>query len=517
MSIRIGIDVGGTNTDAALMENDRVLAVAKQPTSADVSKGIESSLVELLEQVPEIDRESIGAVMIGTTQFTNAVVERKGLAKTAVLRICLPAGQSVPPLYDWPSDLMSAIGAQVHLLHGGYEYDGREISPLDVGEIHRVIENLHAAEIESVAITGVFSPVSAEQELFVAEKIASQLPSVSLSISHQVGRLNMLQRENATVLNACLSVLATRTVAAYEQALQESGLKARLYVSQNDGTLMTADFAAQYPVLTFASGPTNSMRGAAFLSSITDGVVLDVGGTTTDAGILLNSFPREASFDVEVGNVKTNFRMPDVSSFGIGGGSIVSQDGNQVGPRSVGYRITEEAIVFGGQTCTFTDIATSLGIVDLGDRALIDQARATRAMDVARYRLETLIDSLKVSPDPVPVILVGGGSVLFEPYFAGASKVIRPKHSAVANAIGAAIAQVSGEIDRVFEVSQSSRETVLAQAKTEAVAQAVAAGADRKTVEIVEVDEIPLAYLPSNATRIKVKAVGDLASPVQAQ
>ena len=88
---------------------------------------------------------------------------------------------------------------------------------------------------------------------------------------------------------------------------------------------MSADFAEQYPVLTFASGPTNSMRGAAFLSGLKDAMVVDVGGTTSDVGALTHGFPREASVAVEIGGVRTNFRMPDVYSFGLGGGSLVQR------------------------------------------------------------------------------------------------------------------------------------------------------------------------------------------------
>jgi N-methylhydantoinase A/oxoprolinase/acetone carboxylase beta subunit len=124
--------------------------------------------------------------------------------------------------------------------------------------------------------------------------------------------------------------------------------------------------------------------------------------------------------------------------------------------------------------------------------------------------VEEAIDKMKTSPEPVPVILVGGGSVLLPNELRGASEVIRPSHFEVANAIGAAIAQVSGEIDRVFSLEERGREEVLKEAKEIAVKEAIKAGADPKTVEIVDIDEIPLAYLPGNAIRIRVKAAGYL-------
>ena len=105
---------------------------------------------------------------------------------------------------------------------------------------------------------------------------------------------------------------------------------------------MSVEYAERYPVATFASGPTNSMRGAAFLSGLDDCAVVDIGGTTSDVGMLQHGFPREAAVAVEIGGVRTNFRMPDVLSLGIGGGSLVDVDGAEVGPQSVGYELTAE-------------------------------------------------------------------------------------------------------------------------------------------------------------------------------
>lgn len=513
MSLRIGIDVGGTNTDAVLLAGREVLAWIKRPTTPDVTAGIVDALASIFEQWSEIDRQDVSAVMIGTTHFTNAVVQRRDLTPIALLRLCLPAGQAIPPLYDWPADLREVVCEATHLLHGGLEYDGRPISELDRSEISDVISSLESSGIKSVAVVGTFSPVSPHQEVAVADMLRARLPEVVVSLSHEIGRLGILERENASALNACLSGLASKTISGFQNALAQSGLDARLYLSQNDGTLMTAEHARRYPVLTFASGPTNSMRGAALLSGVTDGIVLDVGGTTTDGGVLVNGFPREASFEVEVGGVRTNFRMPDVVSIGLGGGSVVSDDGGVVGPQSVGYRLPEDALVFGGMTVTMTDIAVALGLCELGDASRtsrLEPARTAQAMRVAQESLAGLVDALKLSAGSVPVVLVGGGATLFPAQIEGASDVIRPEYAGVANAIGAAIAQVSEEIDRVFPMESRSRESVLAEAKAEAIRQAVQAGAEESTVEVVEIDEVPLAYLPSNALRLRIKAVGDL-------
>ena len=242
-----------------------------------------------------------------------------------------------------------------------------------------------------------------------------------------------------------------------------------------------------------------------------------LGGTTTDIGVLVNSFPRESSVAVEIGDIRTNFRMPDLISIGLGGGSIVKGEGDKVivGPESVGYRLTEEALLFGGNTLTATDIAVKLGAASFGDPSRLERVNKVQA-ESAYKRVEQMfedaVDRMKTSAQPVPVIAVGGGSILVPDKLKDVSEVIRPDHFEVANAIGAAIAQVSGQVERIFSLDAMAREEALAQARKMAVEEAVKAGAEPDSIEIVEVDDVPLAYLPGNATRIRVKAAGNLKS-----
>ncbi len=513
--MRLGVDVGGTNTDAVLMDGRRVLAACKSPTTPDVTGGIVNAIAELRRQLA-FDAAAISGVMIGTTHFTNAVVERRRLQQTAAIRLALPATRSLPPLVDWPDDLREAIGGHAFLCHGGYEYDGREVAPFDPHEVRRAAEQVRDLGVSSVAISSVFSPVNAEMERRAGEIVADVLgPGAQLSLSAEIGRIGLLERENATILNACLRGLAEDITSALESAVRRAGITAPLFISQNDGTLMSVDFCRRYPVATFASGPTNSMRGAAFLSGERDCVVIDVGGTTTDVGALQHGFPREASIEVQVGGVRTNFRMPDVLPYGLGGGSLVvdGPGGVRVGPQSVGYEITRRALCFGGQELTASDLAVAAGRVEMGDPSLvagIDRDLMARGMRLIQDRLAELVDRIKTTADPLPVVVVGGGSVLLEDRLEGASRLIKPEHFAVANAIGAAIAQVGGETDKVFPLDRLTRSEALEGARAEAVEKALAAGAEPGSVEIVDVEEVPLAYVPGNAVRVRVKAVGEL-------
>jgi N-methylhydantoinase A/oxoprolinase/acetone carboxylase beta subunit len=511
--MHIGIDVGGTNTDAVLMDGSTVLVGVKKSTTPDVTSGIVSAIDEL-RAGHRFEGSQVTAVMIGTTHFINALVEARRLAPTAALRLGLPATRALPPLVDWPQALKVAISARSYLAHGGYEFDGRPISPLDPEELKRHAADMAANGVRSVAISCVFSPVNHDLEVRAAEIIGAELgPDVAISLSHEIGRIGLLERENATIINAALRELASEIVDGLSMAVRQHGIEAPIFLSQNDGTLMDEDYVRLYPVATFASGPTNSMRGAAVTSGLDTCAVVDVGGTTTDIGLLVNGFPRETTTEVKVAGIRTNFRMPDVLSIGIGGGSHVHESTQEVGPQSVGYRLTSEALVFGGSTLTATDVAVAAGRAEVGDRDAvghIDGSFATAVLDRIAQRIAEAVDRMRTSSAPIPVVAVGGGSILLPDELPIFGTVHRPENYAVANAIGASIAQVGGEIDKVYAVEPGRREAILDAVRQEAVDKAIAAGAKPKSVSIVDFDEVPIPYLPGNATRIRAKAVGDL-------
>ncbi len=515
---RIGIDVGGTNTDAVILDEDfNVIAETKTPTTEDVSSGIYKAMKEVINS-SNIPLSDIKYAMLGTTHATNAIVERKRLNSIAIIRLGAPATLAVKPLIGVPDDLREKLGKYVYIVQGGHEFDGREIMPLDEQELYRIAEEVKG-QVDSVAITSVFSPVSRSHEERAAEIIKEVLgEELPVSLSCEIGSVGLLERENATILNASVVNVAKTTINGFVNALREEGIHdARVFLGQNDGTLMSVDYALKYPILTVACGPTNSLRGASYLSGHDNAIVVDVGGTTTDVGVLVGSFPRESSLAVEIGGARTNFRMPDLVSVGLGGGTIVRIRENgefTVGPDSVGYRLTEKALVFGGDTLTTTDVVVALGKAEIGDPEKVrhlDQALLESIYAEMTSMVELAVDRMKTSAGPVPVILVGGGSILVPATLEGASEVIRPKNHGVANAIGSAIAQVSGQVERVFSLDELGRGKTLELAKQMAVNEAVEAGADPNTCDIVDIEDVPLAYLPGNATRVRVKAAGELA------
>jgi N-methylhydantoinase A/oxoprolinase/acetone carboxylase beta subunit len=509
---RIGIDVGGTNTDAVLLTDGRVAHAVKTPTTSDVTAGIAEALRRLLEG-SGVDRATVGAVMIGTTHFTNAVAQRRDLERVAAVRIGLPASASLPPFVDWPADLAGLVRGEVFMLEGGHEVDGRPIVPFDAAGMRRVARRIREAGCRAVGVAAVFSPLNAACEEQAAAVLREECPEAAVTLSHHLGRIGLLERENAALLNAALTGLARRTTRAFTEALARSGLAAPLYLTQNDGTVTRAAVAEAFPVFAFASGPTNSMRGAAFLSGLRDALVVDVGGTTTDIGALRHGFPREANAVIEVGGVRTLFRMPDVLSLALGGGTLVGAgDAPAIGPESVGYGVTERALVFGGSDLTCTDVAVAAGLVDLGDRARVAGVPAARirgALARIRAAIEEGVDRVKTDAREAPLVAVGGAAFLVPAVVPGISEVVAVPHRAVANAVGAAIAQVSGEVDRIFQ--GRSREEAIAEARRAAEARAVEAGADPRTLAVVDVEDLPLAYLPGNSLRARVRVVGEIA------
>ena len=328
----------------------------------------------------------------------------------------------------------------------------------------------------------------------------------------------MLERENATILNASLFGVAEGVVNGFHSALKGHGLSVDSFLTQNDGTLMTADEAIRLPILTVGSGPTNSMRGACALAKLSDALVIDVGGTSADCGILIDGFPRESAAAIEVGGVRTNFRMPDLISIGLGGGTIVRPDGNGVkcGPDSVGYKVITEALINGGSTLTLSDISTKGGrLSGFGDASKLSGVSdevVKHALAWVDEQIQNLCDRMKASRSTMPLIAVGGGSHLIPKSIPGIAEVITPNHHAVANAFGAAIAEASGSVDRVYRYDDQGREACLDEARKLATEAAVRAGADAKQVRITAVIEVPMSYLPGQGCRVQVKAAGPLAS-----
>lgn len=450
----------------------------------------------------------------------NAVVERDSarLARVAVLRLCGPFGKHTPPCIDWPDDMKDLILGHYALVKGGLEVDGNLIAELDEEEIKQQCKQIQALGIKSVVVIGVFSPIDTNygQEERAAEICNANIPGCNVVLSKEVANLGFLERENAAILNASILPFARKTIRSFQAPMKRLGLNCPVFITQNDGTLLSGSAASRLPIRTFSSGPTNSMRGAAYLSQggTTEAtMVVDIGGTTTDVGLLLaNGFPRQAAAYSEFAGVRMNFSCPDVRSIGLGGGSIVRENEGRitVGPDSVGYKIQTEAMIFGGSIATTTDytIATDSSI-DIGDSsrvAHLSQQSISSYKAVVKNMLEDIVDTMKTSPEDLNVFLVGGGALIAPDELKGASRVIKSKWSGVANAIGAAVARVSHVIDTVKSTEKDDVKTLLEEISNDAIRACVHSGAAEETVKIVEVETLPLPVSSITAINFHVSA-----------
>lgn len=543
-SLLIGVDVGGTNTDSVLLDPSSlttadagVIASHKSPTTPDVSVGIIEAIKELFKQAPDISQKDIACVTIGTTHFINAVIERdqNRLVPVAVLRLCGPYSVHTPPFCDFPPSLANILHGHHAFLNGGFKVDGALVKDVNEQEVVEQCRLIKKKGIKSIVVIGNFSPMNSTQEILVESIIKRELPDVDVVKSFEVANIGFLERENAAILNAAILPFAKKIVSSFEVAVKSLGISCPLVLTQNDGTVLPAKQAAQVPIRSFSSGATNSMRGAAFLCSqdlelkSKNLIVMDIGGTTTDVGMLMaNGFPRQAATYSTVGGVRMNFPMPYVESVGFGGGSIVRNSASNltIGPDSVGSEILTKGLIFGGSIATATDAKLAADLIR-GDKSLLkkshlpigstsildkhfDKKNAERFEAKTKEILEAALDRIKTSPDPIPVLLVGGGSILAPDALEGASKVVRPRHFGIANAIGAAISKVSAVIDNIGETSPDLTIEKLREKNCEkAVDACVMNGALRSSVDIAEVDIVPLPYV-LNRVRMIVKAVGDM-------
>ncbi|KAL5338226.1 hypothetical protein BJX70DRAFT_215324 [Aspergillus crustosus] len=553
---RIGVDVGGTNTDAVLIALDSMSIIAshKSPTTPDVTSGITSAVQTVINSA-NVSLSSIGCVIVGTTHFVNAVVQRSpALRRVAVLRLCGGPeegfGRGIPPFIDFPLDLRSCIETSKHYFcHGGYQISGEEISSVDEEEIRRIGLELVEDGIENVVISGMYAPLNHTQEVAVRNILLEVLQSSSnpsfkprITLSHEVSGLGFLARENAAILNATLRPLAEKTIYGFRKAMEDifQGSSYTLYLTQNDGSVLSAEEAVDKPIRTFNSGPTNSIRGGEFLwraagkasgeeeQGRTDPlVVIDIGGTTSDSGLLLpNGLPQMSSITGLVGGVRTNFALPAVESIGLGGGSIVRDSGGEltIGPDSVALELLQKARLFGGGYLTSTDIVAAAGIQDpshpnpflgMGDAARLADVTpdvVSKARGVMRQMIAALVDRTKTQKGDVDVLIVGGGAPLIktdEP-LTGVRSLRTVKGAEVANAVGAAISRVSGVIDTVVDTSNQTVKQAQEAVSQLAVQKATANGAKPETIQIAEVTMLPIQYVDAKA-RIVVRAVGELA------
>lgn len=456
----VGIDVGGTTTDAVIVEGGRVLKTAYVPT--DHENLMNCMLRALDDLVKGIDTSRIERVVLSTTIITNMIAEGK---TDPVALLLIPGPGANPKDYG--------LGENVWVLDGAIDFRGRETEGLKEDRVVEVASGLAAKGFRKIAIVGKFGQRNHAHELKAGEIVSGALPGAEVELGHRVsGQLNFPRRAATTALTVATKEQYRRFTDHMAKALKERGIRAPVYILKADGGTLPLDKSVDMPVETIFSGPAASIMGVMALSPAGQtSVIIDIGGTTTDLALILSGKPLLASKGAKVGDLLTHVRAFAVRSLAIGGDSVVRiADGHlAVGPHRVG-----PALCMGGPGATPTDAMRVLGMTKIGDEAKAEEAMrgvasilGTTPRDAAQKVIETVVDRIvseiramfheweqepayriweimkKEKLQAQNVVGVGGGAPPLVPLVAEkmGARAIVPEHAPVANAIGAAVAR----------------------------------------------------------------------------
>ncbi len=331
----VGVDTGGTYTDAAVMDavSNEVLASAKALTTrGDLAVGVCEAIERALSALggDTADAASrVRLVSVSTTLATNAVVEGHGSPVCVVL-------VGFDETMVQRSGLSSAFpGLVVERIAGGHDHNGGEIEKLDVGALADVVDK-HGSNVEAFAIASQFAVRNPAHELAARDFITGKT-SLPVTISTELASaLDAPRRALTAALNARLISRISLLIRAVQQAMHRFGIDAPLMMTKGDGSLARAETVALRPIETVLSGPAASLVGAATLSGLSDFILSDMGGTTTDLGVLKDSRPQVNEQGADVGGWRTMVQAIDVRTLGLGGDSEVAFD--LKGTVSVGAR-----------------------------------------------------------------------------------------------------------------------------------------------------------------------------------
>jgi N-methylhydantoinase A/oxoprolinase/acetone carboxylase beta subunit len=469
----IGLDVGGTHTDAVLIGKEGLIHSVKVPTDPDhLLPTIISALGRLTENQVIADIERL---VLSTTLATNLVIQKK-LPPVAVL---VSAGPGIDPEYF-------RIGDHYHIVQGVLDHSGREITSIDKKQIIDIGKQLKDQGITCAAVVSKFSVRNPAHELQIAELLSPYIQHVFMGHALS-GTLNFPRRITTTYLNAAVYPIHCTFFDAVQLSLEKQGLSLPIRVLKPDGGSMNFSSSLDYPAQTILSGPSASVMGA--ISSAPKDktcLVLDIGGTTTDMALILNGVPVIAKEGIEIGSYKTLIRALMTRSIGIGGDSVVRIKNGKltIGPDRIGV-----AMAYGGPVSTPTDALCILGLTEGGDVQLANKGLSLLAAEMNMsieevsesiidlacheileaadkmvnflnsrpvYTVHEMFENLQIKPDHI--LVLGGPATQFTErlarFFTGEVETV--PHWGVANAIGCALSRVTCEVTVYADTSQKT-------------------------------------------------------------
>ncbi|MDD2967284.1 MAG: hydantoinase/oxoprolinase family protein [Desulfovibrionaceae bacterium] len=470
----LGIDAGGTHTDAVLVEQGHVVAQAKVPTQHD---NLPASVAAVLAALPcePAALAAVSRVTVGTTLAVNAVVQ----GKLDPVGLVLSAGPGLAPE-------RAALGQHVYVAGGGLDHRGQEVTRLDVQGACAAARAWVQQGVQACAVVGKFSPRNPEHEQQLAKAVHRAAPGLSLTQGHSLsGALNFPRRVATAYYNAAFTHLHTQFIDALEQALAAAGIHAPAYLLKADGGALPFALSRREPVQSALSGPAASVMGLLALCpelAQQDSLLLDIGGTTTDIALFTAGSPVLERDGMRLGGRATLVRSLATVSLGIGGDSLLHGAGGQV---LVGPERRGRAVAFGGHEATLLDALNVVGLAEQGltagdaeaSRHALDAvaqrtgwaedalgcAKAARqaAVQAIAAAVHELVQHINAAPvytlaalmegaalRPAAVWLVGAPAALLrQPLAQGLGLPVHvPPHAACANAVGAALTQPTASL-----------------------------------------------------------------------
>ena len=313
MEIGLGFDTGGTYTDAVLMDlsNGKVLAKAKALTTRDdLSIGIRNSVKDFNKKY----KKDIAMVSLSSTLATNSIVEGKG-CRVGLISIGREFDHSIPV------DMYYEIA-------GGHDIKGKETSEFDEAAVKKALKDM-TGKVDGIAITSFMSVRNPDHEIRT-KVLAKEIMHVPVVCGHELSSsLGFNERTVTSVMNARLIPIIEDLMSSVKKVMSDNDIKAPLMIVKGDGSIMGETAALERPIETIISGPAASMIGAKMLTGRGDAIVMDMGGTTTDIGILRNGYPRLEKEGAVIGGRRTRVLAAEIATSGIGGDSRIIVNGSK--------------------------------------------------------------------------------------------------------------------------------------------------------------------------------------------
>ena len=473
----IGLDVGGTHTDVVLIDRDGLQKEVKVPT--DPSDLFQSVLAGLDAITQDIDPSDINRIVLSTTLTTNAIVQNK----IPPVGMIVSSGPGIDPEFY-------RTNSHYFTVAGSIDHRGREIEPIDPDEINEIAGQLRKDGIQHIGIVGKFSIRNPSHELKISETLQNSFEKTFMG--HRIsGNFNFGRRIATTYLNAAVYPLHREFFQAVQKSLATKGLNLPLRLLKADGGNLNFESSIDYPAQTILSGPAASVMGAvAFGPRNEDTLVMDIGGTTTDMAVLINQAPVLNPLGIKLAAYKTLIRSLETLSLGLGGDSAVRINNGKlvVGPERLG-----PAMAYGGPVPTPTDALFVLEEIPDGSRknsieglaplakqhgtsvkslaAEILDVTCKKILSTARqlvyqinrkpvYTVHELQEGYVVKPKAI--LILGGPAPYFAKYLEILSEYpvrVVPRWK-VANAIGAALARTTCEVDFFVDTERGIAEAL---------------------------------------------------------